>query len=73
MPREKFIVYISNCVGFPSFTPENLTQIKNGHNEEWYKGAWKVQTEKLLKDNSLVNPIEYPIFTKEIIEFLNKK
>ena len=67
--REEFVLYLSYCNSFPIFRRDMIQNIKDSKLEEWYQGAWKMQTNQLLNKIGLKNPIEKPIFSEEILEY----
>lgn len=59
MSRDEFIEYLksSNCFRFNS--KKDIESIsRNSSDENWYKGAWSLQTKKLLEELEVSNPIE---------------
>jgi len=67
MSRDDFKKYLSKAVGLP-FINEAIVRsiISNTDAEKWFKGAWQNQTNEILKKLNVKNPIEKPIYTKEL-------
>lgn len=66
MTRDQFVNFLRNIENLPRFTSNDLDSILNSKSEEWYQGAWKHDTEKILKEIGVSNPIEDPIFSNEL-------
>ena len=63
MTRDEFSNYLEKEVlSYVSVKKDKVANISGTHDEEWWKGAWKVQTDKLLKELGVTNPIEEPIW-----------
>lgn len=62
MSRDEFAAYLKNVTGLPSLKKEDIVKIKASKLEEWWNGAWKMQTVKLFDELAIINPIEEPIW-----------
>lgn len=62
MSREEFCEYLKTRPCLPKLTKEDVLNLKNTKAEEWFLGAWKMQTDNLLKELCVENPIEEPIW-----------
>lgn len=62
MSREDFAEYLKTRTGLPRLTKTDIPNIKSSKSEEWFLGAWKMQTDKLLEELKISNPIEEPIW-----------
>lgn len=61
MSREEFAEYLNNVNCFNLPTREKIEEIKTSNLENWYKNAWRLDTERILKEINMQNPIEQPI------------
>lgn len=70
MSREEFKAYLRTVNGLPRLTKSTVEAAvaSNSDSEKWWKGAWMTQTNKLLAELGVENPIEEPIYLHEVIE-----
>ena len=61
MNRESFGEYLHSVAHLQHITQNSIDTAMNSEKEEWWKKAWKSQTDKLLKELGIENPIEKPI------------
>ena len=66
MSRTDFATFLKTCTGLPFITHDLLENISKSDSEKWYNGAWKKQTETILKEIGLENPLEEPILSKHM-------
>ncbi len=63
MSRDEFSKYLdTEVLSNVSVGKTKVMNLKGTHDEEWFVGAWKVQTDKLLEELGVENPIEEPIW-----------
>lgn len=67
MSRDEFKEYLKTITGLHRLTKDMMLSIQNSKAEEWYQGAWKMQTDHLFKELGIENPIEEPIYFSELI------
>ena len=63
MSRDDFAKFLKGCRAFPRITKDSIEKISKTDNEKWYQTAWKAQTNDILKELNIQNPIEEPIYT----------
>ena len=68
MSREEFKDFLKTVSCLPRLSKDMMLSIKESKEEEWYQGAWKIQTTKLLNELGVENPIEEPIYTSELFD-----
>ena len=61
MSRESFGEYLHSVARLQRVTQNEINTAMNSEKEEWWKKAWKDQTDNLLKELGVENPIEKPI------------
>ena len=66
LSREEFAKYLKTCTGLPAITNSLLENISRSDAEKWYNNAWKMQTENILKELGIENPVEEPILMSHI-------
>ena len=70
MSRDEFKEVLKEVKCFPYITENKLIQAtsSDNHDEKWYQGAWKMQTENIFKEIGVENPKEKTILSFEILQ-----
>lgn len=66
MSRENFAQFLKTKKSF--ITKSKYSDISKSTKEEWFKGAWKTQTDNILKEINEENVIEEPLWANSLIE-----
>ena len=61
LSREEFEEYLKEKK-FKKVSKSEVDDIKSSKLEEWYQGAWSLQTKKMLEELKVENPIEEPLW-----------
>lgn len=68
MNRDEFRQYLKAVKTLPIITNSKIRNVLNGsHDEEWFRGAWKRDTDRIFEEIQVSNPVEIPIITSELI------
>ena len=70
MSREEFIEFLKQRKNLMPITEYSLKVSKESSKEEWYLKGWSMNTNNILNELNLINPIEKPILTKELEEVI---
>ena len=60
--REDFSVFLFSQPSIMHITPQMVSKSLNSDLEKWYKSAWQGQTNEILSELEVENPIEEPIY-----------
>ncbi len=68
MSRDDFAKFLKECRGLPRITKDSVEKMLKTDSEKWYQTAWKAQTDAILEEIGIKNPMEEPICTVALEE-----